>query len=128
MTFDTWFRASSYATVACGAAALAVVGGVGWATGAAFAALLALAWSLEGKRWQLSERAGLLVMLLSLPLFYLTGSIRRRRAAVRRARAWRHSNTSRSSFRPSNSSRSSPTATGCSSTSSRSSRCCWRRA
>src|SRR5918999_681199 len=71
MTFDTWFRASSYATVACGAAALAVVGGVGWATGLAFAALLGLAWSLEGKRWQLSERAGLAVVLLSLPLFYL---------------------------------------------------------
>ncbi|HEX7174474.1 MAG TPA: DUF3488 and transglutaminase-like domain-containing protein [Pyrinomonadaceae bacterium] len=71
MTFDTWFRASSYATVACGAAALVVVGGVGWATTLVFAALLALAWSLEGKRWQLSERAGLLVVLVSLPLFYL---------------------------------------------------------
>lgn len=71
MTFDAWFKASSYATVACGAAALAAGGGVGEGLGAAFAAVLALAWFLEGKRWQLPERAGLAVVLLSLPLFYL---------------------------------------------------------
>jgi transglutaminase-like putative cysteine protease len=71
MTFDTFFRASSYAMVACGALALAVSGGMGPTVGAAFLAALALAWALEGRRWQLSERVGLVVVLLSLPLFYL---------------------------------------------------------
>lgn len=77
MTFQTFFRASSCAMVACGAMALVVSGCAGWLLGAIFAALLALSWKMEGwqiegkRRWQLSERVGLLIVLLSLPLFYL---------------------------------------------------------
>ena len=37
----------------------------------AFLVLLGTAWWLEETRWQLSERTGLFVVLLSLPLFYL---------------------------------------------------------
>ena len=37
----------------------------------AFAILLVLSWPLERTRWQLSERVGLMLVLLSLPLFYL---------------------------------------------------------
>jgi transglutaminase-like putative cysteine protease len=77
MTFSTFFRASSYAMVACGALALAVSGCLGEVLVAIFGAILVLSWKLEGwqqegkRRWQLSERVGLLIVLLSLPLFYL---------------------------------------------------------
>jgi hypothetical protein len=71
MTFNTYFRFSSYAMVACGALTLAVSGGMGPALTLAFVALLFLAWRLESTRWQLTERIGLIVVLLSLPLFYL---------------------------------------------------------
>lgn len=50
--------------------ALAVTGGIGVALAAAFLLLLVAAWNLEGTRWQLSERIGLVIVLLSLPLFY----------------------------------------------------------
>ncbi|MGB7923737.1 MAG: DUF3488 and transglutaminase-like domain-containing protein [Pyrinomonadaceae bacterium] len=71
MTFDTYFRVSSYAVVAGGTLALAVSGGMGLGLTAGFVALMALAWTLEDGRWQVSERVGLVVVLLSLPLFYL---------------------------------------------------------
>lgn len=71
MTFNTYFRVSSYAMVACGALTLAVSGGMGLPLTLAFVALLFLAWRLESTRWQLTERMGLIVVLLSLPLFYL---------------------------------------------------------
>ena len=71
MKFDTFFRVSSYAMVACGALALSVSGGLSLGLAAAFGVLLLLAWKLEGTRWQLPERVGLVVVLLSLPLFYL---------------------------------------------------------
>jgi transglutaminase-like putative cysteine protease len=71
MTFSTFFRVSSYAMVACGALALAVSGGLSEILAAAFGVVLVLAWKLEGTRWQLTERVGLVVVLLSLPLFYL---------------------------------------------------------
>lgn len=70
MTFETYFRTSSYLMIACGALALALSDGVGWELGTGFAGVLLLAWKLEGSRWQLSERVGLVIVLLSLPLFY----------------------------------------------------------
>lgn len=36
-----------------------------------FAAILITAWKLEGTKWQLSERVGLVVVLLALPFFYV---------------------------------------------------------
>ena len=57
--------------MAAAAVALFVAGGIGvWLAGA-FAIVLAIAWKLEGTRWQLSERAALIVILASLPLFYV---------------------------------------------------------
>src|SRR6185503_15569928 len=32
---------------------------------------LILAWNIEGNRWQLSERLGLAIVILSIPLFFL---------------------------------------------------------
>ena len=71
MTFDTYFRTSSYAMIASGTLALAVSGGMSAGLGALFALLLALAWKFEGTRWQLSERAGMFAVVSSLPLIYL---------------------------------------------------------
>ncbi|HKQ50767.1 MAG TPA: DUF3488 and transglutaminase-like domain-containing protein [Pyrinomonadaceae bacterium] len=71
MRFSTFFRVSSYAMVACGALALAVSDGLSAALAALFGVVLVVAWKLEGTRWQLPERVGLFVVLLSLPLFYL---------------------------------------------------------
>ncbi|HVF51311.1 MAG TPA: DUF3488 and transglutaminase-like domain-containing protein [Pyrinomonadaceae bacterium] len=71
MTFDTYFRATSYATIAAGALALAVSGGMSILLFLGFVALLVGAWNSEGRRWQLSERTGLVVVIVSLPLFYL---------------------------------------------------------
>lgn len=71
MTFDTYFRLSSYATVVCGALALYLSGGMGVGLACAFLVALAAAWKMEGKRWQMSERVGLVVLLLALPLIYV---------------------------------------------------------
>lgn len=77
MSFESYFRACSYAMVACGVLALAVAGGVGLVLALAFAAVLALSWKLTETRWQLSERAGMVVVLLALPAFYLDWNLQR---------------------------------------------------
>jgi hypothetical protein len=71
MKFATYFRACSYAMVGCGTLTLLATGGIGPLLGVVFFLLLVLAWRLEGTGWQLSERAGLIIVLVSLPLFYL---------------------------------------------------------
>src|SRR2546425_946080 len=71
MNFNTYFRLTSYATVAAAALALFVAGGAGAWLSVAFAIVMIGAWKLEGTRWQLSERIALIVILVSLPIFYL---------------------------------------------------------
>ena len=70
MKFDTYFRACSYAMIACGVLALALAGGVGAGLVACFAAVFALSWRLEGRAGSCRAQ-GMLVVLLALPLFYL---------------------------------------------------------
>ena len=77
MSFERYFRTCSYAMVACGVLALAVAGGVGPILALAFAAVLALSWKLTETCWQLSERAGMVVVLLALPAFYLDWNYQR---------------------------------------------------
>jgi Ca2+/Na+ antiporter len=70
MGFNTYFRLTSYATIAAAALALFVAGGVGlWLLGA-FAVVMLLAWKAEGTRWQLTERVALVVILASIVFFY----------------------------------------------------------
>src|SRR3989440_557710 len=81
MNFESYFRACSYAMIAGGVLALAVAGGVGAWLAALFAAVLFVSWKLAGTRWQMSERAGLVVVLLALPAFYLDWNFQRGIAA-----------------------------------------------
>src|SRR6266446_9490669 len=71
MNFNSYFRLTSYATVAAAALALFVAGGVGVWLALAFALVMIAAWKLEDTRGQLSERIALVVILVSLPIFYL---------------------------------------------------------
>src|SRR5260370_31321262 len=71
LSFNTYFRLTSYATIAAAALALFVAHGVGVGLAMAFALITIAAWKLEGTRWQLSERISLPVFLVSLPLFYV---------------------------------------------------------
>src|SRR5437764_11612159 len=70
MSFNTYFRLTSYATIAAAAMALLISGGVGLYLTLAFAIVMITAWKLEGTRWQLTERLALVVILSSLPVFY----------------------------------------------------------
>src|SRR5438477_483574 len=70
MNFSTYFRLTSYATIAAAALALLISGGVGLYLTIAFAIVMFAAWKLEGTRWQLTERVALVVILVSLPIFY----------------------------------------------------------
>ncbi len=70
MNFQTYFRLTSYAAFAAAVLALFVAGGVSvWLAGA-FALVMMAAWRLEGTRWQLTERVALVVILVSIPIFY----------------------------------------------------------
>jgi Ca2+/Na+ antiporter len=71
MKFSTYFRLASYATIAAATLTLFIAGGTGAGLALAFAVVLIAAWKFEGTRWQLSERAALIVILVSLPLFYV---------------------------------------------------------
>ena len=71
MTFEKYFKASSYATVASAMLALFLAGGLHFGLAICFAAVVVLAWKLEETKWQLSERTGLVVVLLSVPLFII---------------------------------------------------------
>lgn len=71
MNFGSYFRLTSYATITAAALALFVAGGIGPALIIAWAVVMLLAWKFEGTRWQLSERVALIIILASLPVFYL---------------------------------------------------------
>lgn len=71
MSLEVYFRAFSYATVAVATLTLMFAGGLSVGLGALVLFFIAVAWSLERTRWQLSERTGLVVVLLSIPLFFL---------------------------------------------------------
>ena len=57
--------------VALGSAALLFSGAIDWRMGSVFFALFALSLLLERRAWQVSEKVGLILILLALPLFYL---------------------------------------------------------
>jgi transglutaminase-like putative cysteine protease len=71
MSLKTYFRTFSYTTVAVATLTLVLAGGLSLSLAALLWLLMVAAWVLEDTRWQLSERTGLIVVLLSIPLFFL---------------------------------------------------------
>jgi transglutaminase-like putative cysteine protease len=71
MKFRTYFQAFSYAMIAVAMLALVLAGGLSYGLALVFFGVMIVSWNLEGTRWQLPERFGLAIVLLSIPLFYL---------------------------------------------------------
>lgn len=71
MNFQRLFRFLSYATVFCGFLALWIGGAFGWAGTAMFVSAMIAAWFLEGGKWQISERLGTFLIVISLPVYFL---------------------------------------------------------
>lgn len=61
----------SYLVAVCGLAALYAAGAIGVALFAIFVLVTLLAWKLEDTRWQISERLGVAIILIAIPLFIL---------------------------------------------------------
>jgi transglutaminase-like putative cysteine protease len=71
MQFSTYFRAFSYAMIAVAMLALVLAGGLSHSLALLFLCVMILSWFLEETKWQVPERIGLVIVLLSIPLFYL---------------------------------------------------------
>ncbi|HEV2836344.1 MAG TPA: DUF3488 and transglutaminase-like domain-containing protein [Pyrinomonadaceae bacterium] len=71
MKFLTYFRAFSYAMIGVAMLALVLAGGLDYGLALGFLVVMIVSWRLETTRWQLPERIGLAIVLLSIPLFYL---------------------------------------------------------
>src|SRR4030095_681099 len=71
MTFLTYFRGFSYAMIAVAMLALVLAGGLSPGLALGFLVVMIVSWLLEKTKWQLPERYGLGIVLLSIPLFYL---------------------------------------------------------
>ena len=71
MKFHTYFQAFSYAMIAVAMLALVLAGGLSYGLALTFLVVMIASWNLEGTRWQLPERYGLAIVLLSIPLFYV---------------------------------------------------------
>ena len=83
MSFETYFKASSYAMISCAMLALMLAGGLHFGLGLAFVAVVIVAWNVEETRWQLSERIGLVIVLISIPLFFLDWQYQRSVGEIR---------------------------------------------
>jgi len=70
MKFQTYFRAFSYAMIAVAMLALVLAGGLSAGLALVFFVTMIVSWMLEKTKWQLPERYGLAIVLLSIPLFY----------------------------------------------------------
>ncbi|HET7114601.1 MAG TPA: DUF3488 and transglutaminase-like domain-containing protein, partial [Pyrinomonadaceae bacterium] len=77
MKFLTYFQAFSYAMIAVAMLALAMAGGLSYVLALLFFVVMIVSWKLEGTRWQLPERFGLAIVLLSIPLFYVDWQIQK---------------------------------------------------
>lgn len=68
-------QALSYAVAFCGFLTLWVSGTFGFVASILYLGAMAAAWRIEGTRWQISERAGTVMIVLALPFFYLAWRI-----------------------------------------------------
>lgn len=65
------FKIISYGGILCGSSALYFAGGIGLLTILIFSTVLVFSWFLEKTKWQLTEKLGLVLILLVVPFFYL---------------------------------------------------------
>ncbi len=70
MTSEKLFLILSYAAVFCGFLALSISGVFGVIGTGLFVAALIGGWFLESSKWQVSERVGTVLIVLSLPAYY----------------------------------------------------------
>ena len=77
MNFLTYFRAFSYAMIAVAMLALVLAGGLSVALALVFLVVMIVGWMLENTKWQVPERYGLGIVLLSIPLFYIDWQIQK---------------------------------------------------
>src|SRR6185503_3396964 len=71
MNFMSYFRVFSYATIAVATLALLLAGGISVVLALVAWAAIAVAWKIEETKWQLSERTVLIIVLISVPLFFV---------------------------------------------------------
>ncbi len=69
--FERYFRILSYSVAVCGLFALYFSGGVGILVAVVFISVLLLAAFLEDSKWQISERAGVILTILIVPAFFI---------------------------------------------------------
>ncbi|REJ78181.1 MAG: DUF3488 domain-containing protein [Acidobacteria bacterium] len=67
--FESYFRVISYLVALSGLFALFAAGAIGISLFAVFILVTVLSWKLEDTRWQLSERLGVVIILIAIPLF-----------------------------------------------------------
>jgi protein-glutamine gamma-glutamyltransferase len=68
--FEDYFVFTSYMMVFCGTISLAISGGISIGLALLVGIALFITWKLEKRTWKLSEKAGLIIILSSFPLFY----------------------------------------------------------
>jgi protein-glutamine gamma-glutamyltransferase len=68
---DKFFRIISYGVALSALFTLFASGSVGIIAALFFLAIVILAWNLENSRWQISEKLGVVIIVLLVPLFFL---------------------------------------------------------
>jgi transglutaminase-like putative cysteine protease len=71
MSIERQFSLVSYFAVVCGFVSLWVSSSFGILETLLFAGAVVLAWKLEGSRWQITERVGTALVVLSIPFYYI---------------------------------------------------------
>lgn len=71
MSFNHLFKAFSYSAVFCGFLSLWISGSLSWASGLLYTFGFFAAWSLEGTRWQITERPGTALVVLAIPVYFV---------------------------------------------------------
>ncbi len=74
--FETFFKITSYLVIFCGFLSLWLSGGFGFIVTALFLSVIIGAWFLEDSKWYISERVGTVLIILVVPLFYITWKYR----------------------------------------------------
>lgn len=70
MMLDRFFKYISYGAIFCGFLALWTSGAFGLLGGLLFVSIMAAAWYLEESRWQITERPGTALIVLTIPAYY----------------------------------------------------------